>query len=119
MKTTATIDQLHQALQLTTAEFNGNIRFKDIKQISSKRVQFTLTVNDSRAPGGRISHSGRRVKAACWHVHGKFFDHLWTINPEAVIDAGTLRMHGPRDNWQDRNIGSMFSPMMYSEACDC
>ena len=119
MKTTATLEQLQQALDHVNTLYAGNVVFKDTKQLSPKRVQFTLTVKASKAPGSRRSPGGRRISAACWHVHGHFFDSLWSLNPSALILAGTLRMTGKQDNWQDRNIGSQYRPCYFSEACDC
>ena len=119
MKTTATIDQLDKALKTINSKYDNNIRFKVIKDISSKRVQFTITVNDSKGPGARRSAEGRRIAAACWHVHGELFDSLWAQDPDTLIIAGPLRMTGWQDNWQDRNIGSMYQPLMHSQACEC
>jgi len=122
-----TIEELNAALAVVNAEFDSNIRFKRI-QAQGRRILFTLTVNDSRRPGGRIGHSGRRVAAACWHVHGKFFDALLEINSTAVIDTsirgGKAQIYKTAagdvaNNWQDFNIGSQFEPMYYSEACEC
>lgn len=72
--------------------------------------------------GARISSSGRRIAAACWHVHGDFFDALLKIQPNAVIvtrggPGAVIDKNG--GNWQDCNIGSRMSPMMFSEACEC
>jgi len=119
MQTTANRETLDQALKHVNNMFNDNIVYKTITQISSKRISFTLTVKTSKNEGGRIGHTGRRVAAACWHVHGYFFEKVWELEPEALIIAGSLRMTGEDDNWQDRNIGSVYQPMMYSEACNC
>lgn len=119
MQTNATIPNLYEALSRTNEEYANNLRFKTIGPLNSKRNTFTLTVSDSRARGGRRGFSGKRVAAACWHAHGTFFDHLWEIAPEVTIRAGELVMRGPDDNWQDRNIGSAYQPLFFSEACDC
>jgi hypothetical protein len=120
MKTNATINELKQALNVINNRFDNNIRFKTLEAVNSKKNTFTLTVNDSRKAGGRISNQGRRIAAACWHVHGYFFEALLKINPNIyIISGGTMRIDKNGGNWQDRNIGSNFMPLMYSEACEC
>jgi hypothetical protein len=95
------MSDLQFALDMTNREFGGNVRFKDIRQVG-RNVRFTLTVNDSKGPGGRWNHTrSRRVAAACWHVHGTFFDYLPS---HAVIVANGDKIR-PGDEWQDRNIG--------------
>ena len=119
MQTTATVQQLNDALQHVNDKFDGNICFKrEPHQISAKRAGFTLTVIDSAASGGRIGNSGQRVAAACWHVHGEFFEYLFNQGVTLII-AGDKRMESHDDNWQDWNIGSNAQPMYYSEACSC
>ncbi len=118
MKTTATEQQLHDALDYVNKQYADNICFKDIKRVSAERIQFTLTVKNSREPGGRRSRTGRRIAAVCWHVHGHFFEHLFNDDVKLII-AGTKRMESEDDNWQDWNIGSIMEPMYYSNACDC
>ena len=120
MQTTATIQQLNEALNHVNEMYENNIVFKrEPHQISAQRTAFTVTVRDSAGPGGRISHTGRRVSAACWHVHGHFFEYLFNECDVTLIIAGKRRMYCNLENWQDWNIGSYFSPMMYSEACNC
>ena len=118
MKTNATEQQLNKALEMTNKTFAGNIRFKRIEKQGNKMV-FTLTVNDSKKPGARRGYSGQRVAAACWHVHGEFFDNLLEVNKDAEIRTaiGTINMDG--GNWIDKNIGSIMQPRMYSKMCDC
>jgi hypothetical protein len=119
MKTTATAETLSKALAIVNERFDNNVTYNRAPEKQGKRLAFTLKVKDSRKPGARRGLTGRRSVAACWHVHGYFFDAVWTIEPAAIIDAGALRMTGKADNWQDRNIGSMYQPAMYSEACCC
>lgn len=110
-----TKDQMLQALAKVNERYTNNIRFKRWPEPIGRRLRATLTVISSRSPGGRRSHTGRRITAACWHVHGWFFEALFCIEPKTVIESygNCINAHG--GNWQDRNIGSI----MYSEACDC
>jgi hypothetical protein len=120
MTTNATIQELTQALNEVNKKFDGNIRFKTLDGINSKRNTFTLTVYDSKKPGGRMGQHGRHIAAACWHVHGYLFEALLKINPDIfIISGGKLRIDKTGGNWIDRNIGSMVQPLYYSEACDC
>ena len=124
MKTNATIQQLNEALADVNKKFDGNIQFNDICQFNSKKVKFTLRVKDSHKPGARLgfqNHEGRQrhLISACWHVHGYFFEYLFTHFDNIIIYAGPKKMQSNSDNWQDWNIGSNFRPLYYSEACEC
>ena len=119
MQTTATTEQLNDALRHVNTLFEDNICFnREPHQISKKRTGFTLTVNSSYGPGARLGFSGKRVHAACWHVHGKFFEYLFNIGVTLIL-AGEKRMESNEDNWQDWNIGSNYQPLYYSQACEC
>jgi len=113
-------EDLIKALELTNKDYDNNIKFKRLDFPT-----FTLTVKSTadNTRGYRRGHTGRKVAAACWHVHGDFFDNLFSINPSAYIivssGTGTKRIDINGGNWEDRNIGSLYSPLMYSEACDC
>ena len=110
-------NEMEAALAIVNEKYAGNIvwnRFDD-----GKTINFTLTVKSSKDPGGRLSPQGRRVAAACWHVHGDFFDALFSINPDAVIISMGRKITIEAGNWQDRNLGSMMYPFMYSNACEC
>ena len=120
-----TISELEKALAIVNEKYDGNIRFKRLEQNGSG-VNFTLTVNSSREPGHRRGFHGfdgkepKRLAAACWHVHGDFFDALFTVKPDAIVRSqGDKVITKDAGNWQDWNIGSQMYPMYYSEACDC
>ena len=115
---------LKNALNAVNERYEGNIKFKTLEP-KGKRISFTLTVVDSKAPGHRRKVNGTgRLAAACWHVHGNFFEELFKIQPLAgIYSSGSLA--NPRTgkwitveggNWQDWNLGSM---VMASTACDC
>lgn len=108
--------------------YDGNVVFKRC-DAKGKGFIFTLTVKDSKRPGARRSDSGRRIAAACWHVHGRFFEALFSVAPDAKIFSSfykrqaTGQDHGwitkEHGNWEDGQIGSACNPIMMSEACDC
>jgi hypothetical protein len=119
-------NELHEALKRTNGYFAGNIEFRELEQTGKRSFRGTLTVKDSRGPGSRTSPfnfnpSGNphRIKAACWHVHGVFFDELMAVNEDVKIRSNGTKIEGGKGNWADRNIGSITYPVYYSEACDC
>lgn len=128
-----TIGQLEEALITINNKYNDNVCWKrEPEYIAySNRIRFTLTVHDSSGSGGRISPSGRRIRAACWHVHGDFFDVLLDIEPRAVINTSTRLVTGEQwmiykdkhghitNNWRDWYIESYANPMKFSRACHC
>lgn len=119
MTTNASMENLDRAMLEVNKLYADNIRFKNIKRINRDRVRFTLSIHNSRNPGARRSPSGRRVAAACWHVHGCFFDALLSVNPNAFILTCRNRIDRCGGNWVDYNIGSIANPMRASAACNC
>ena len=120
----ATREDIDAALAEVNKLFNGNIRYRNIDlegktRSGGDRHRLTLTVNSSAGPGGRRSHSGRRIAAACWHVHGHFFDSLPEGCEITVASQDGKRKIQPGDPWEDRNIGSNWFPLYFSEACEC
>ncbi len=118
-----TISDLHSALAEVNRKYDGNIVFKRCDQ-NGTGVNFTLTVQSSKAAGHRLGFYGvngkqKRVAAACWHAHGDFFERLFEISPDAVVRAGDKKITRESGNWQDWNIGSQMQSMYYSEACEC
>lgn len=109
--------EMEKALQVINLKYDNNITWKRFD--NGKTINFTLTVKTSKGKGGRISQKGRRIAAACWHVHGDFFDALFNINPDAIIVSMGNKIDINYGNWQDRNIGSMMQHFMYSESCEC
>ena len=126
MKTNFSREQLEAALAVVNVRYSGNVRIIHGTVAKAWR-RFTLRVISSKGPGAKISMTSfadRRSVAACWHVHGDFFDALWNLEGGSVgayyIEAGRVgRMHGRGDNWQDFNIGSQFRPIQFSQSCEC
>lgn len=126
--TNASEKQMQQALLLLNQMYDDNIEFKTLNP-KGNRFSFTLTVKDSKGQGARLSTprylgdnangQQRRIKAACWHVHGDFFDLLFQDCPDAVIRSQRKKITKEEGNWQDWNIGSQMYPFYYSEACMC
>ena len=107
--------------------YTGNIRFKTM-ETKGRRISFTLTVVSSTigtgkakvtAPGVSVSPNGKRIAAACWHVHGDFFDALFRVCPGAEVSSLGKVITKDGGNWQDWNKGSMMNPKMASSCCLC
>lgn len=119
-----TADQMDKALEIVNQQYKKNVAFERLEKKGSGH-HFTLRVIDSKAPGHRLGQclkkdgTRRRMAKACWHVHGHFFEALLSVNEDAVIRSGDIVIDKNGGNWQDRNIGSMYSPLYFSEACDC
>jgi hypothetical protein len=123
-----TKQDLLKALESINKDYENNIVFKTLSP-KGKHFTFTLTVKSTKGPGTRKGFSPtstgkeKRVSAACWHVHGNFFDSLLSINPQAVVvsnwSGGKTVITKDGGNWQDVNIGSIMRPLMFSEACFC
>jgi hypothetical protein len=128
MKTTATMRELVVALSAVNAEYQGNVTFKSGPSCNGgKWTHFTLRVKSSSGPGHRVTvgSPSRKMIAACWHLHYDFMEHLFNINPDAVLVSAVARYEG-RADFEDRavetaytNIGSMARPVYLGDACAC
>lgn len=114
MYTNATINQLETALSQINEKYNGNISFRDIRPVSAKRNLFTLKAKSGEI-GSKTSARGRRTPSASWHVHGEFFDILFSIDPSIYVQARTNKITKDGGNWIDYNEGSRMSPVNASE----
>ena len=120
MKVYATPIDIDRALEAVNRKFGGNVTYKRY-DTKSNHVEITLTVLHSAGPGGRLGQNLTKtgnhphIAAACWHVHGTFFDAL--PRGAKIVSAGVTQHAG--DAWRDWNIGSQVNPFYYSEACDC
>ena len=124
-----TQEDLQAALVAVNSDhrYAGNIRFKTM-ETKGRRISFTLTVVSSTigtgkakvtAPGVSVSPNGKRIAAACWHVHGDFFDALLRVCPGAEVSSLGKVITKDGGNWQDWNKGSIMYPKMASSCCLC
>jgi hypothetical protein len=113
------VEDLKEALELTTKEFDNNVIFNRFPEARGNRLMFTLKVKDSSGEGARVSDSGRKMVSACWHVHGTFFDNLIKVNSEAEIKSAQSIINSDGGNWRDWQAGSFVNPKMASELCNC
>lgn len=124
MKIYASKESIELALEKVNEEFDGNVRFKRFERFNGRCFTVTLTVNSSRKAGAKVNYwistviagkKPRRIHAACWHVHGKFFDHL-PLGTKIVSNGSSFTSD---DTWEDFNWGNTYYPMSASEWCDC
>lgn len=110
---------------VSECHYDGNITFLREPETRGNWVHFTLTVQDSAGEGGRRGHSGRRIKAACWHAHRDVLMTLFDQCPDAIVVTAKARYEGREGFLQvypptgEVNIGSRFAPLAYRDACDC
>ena len=114
------LSNIDEALRITNEKFGNNVIFNRCER-TGKRFIVTLRVISSDGPGARRGFTGRKMTAACWHVYGTFFDALLSVNPAIEIKTtGRINPVTINDHeWQDRNIGLLYHPLMYSNACKC
>ncbi len=116
-------EDITNALNKTNEDFGDNIKFRRFDPAGRTRqgdnkFTVTLTVVSSFEVGSRRSNTGRRIASACWHVYGRFMDHL-PEQAEIVSSFPTRHITKPGDDWQDWNVGSFFQPLPMSLACEC
>lgn len=120
-----TIEEVQAAVRVASIAYEGNIVFKREAEKYGKAVRFTLTVKNSKKRGGRISPNGRRVCAACWHLHRDVMKAVFAVNPDARIKTAMADYKGLDDFNATYpatgrvNIGSQMYPLYAKDACCC
>lgn len=114
MKTNATFHELNLALAIVNKKYTGNISLFDVSNVSKNRVRFRLKAI-AGLNGARKSPDGKNLPFASWHVHGEFFDALFSIREDIFIYSGGKKITIAGGNWEDRNIGSIMQPCDFSE----
>jgi hypothetical protein len=119
-----TVTQMEVALAIANRAYDGNLQFNRFEP-RAKCIGFTLRVKSSKAPGHRLSYSGRHLTAACWHAHRDFMRAIFDIAPNAVLRSCHAVYDGVamfEANYRDtgyKNIGSMMQPLDFQNACEC
>lgn len=136
--------EIKQALVEVNKEFEDNIIFNRFDSANRKETRWNVTLytKSVKKAGHRLGFpeftgfnsppnwdKRRRLRYACWHVHGTFFDKLFEINSKIAIRSGSSLANPNRNNggwitinggnWQDKDIGSQLNPYWFSDACDC
>jgi hypothetical protein len=125
MKTNIDSNKLQEIVKKVSDNlYEGNVIFNRFDP-NGKWVNFTLRVQSSKSAGHRLSHSGRRLVSACFHVHYDVMKELFEQFPDARIVTCHADYRGKSDfekKWSSvgyKNIGSIMQPMCFEEACEC
>jgi hypothetical protein len=113
-----TVTEMEQALAALNKKYAGNVTWNRF-DTKGRHIEFTLRVKSSKGLGAKLGSNGRRSCAACWHTHGNFFEEALKIQSNAVFTSSWAKIDRYGGNWQDKDIGSMMQPQMFSEACQC
>lgn len=122
---------------IEAACYEAHVWYRAEKNVGT-RLQFRLALARSLPavfpPDGigyrRLSPSGRRIAAVCWHGHERFFRALLDFAPDCRIYTSFLRGNKPpyydRQNFDatylatgNTNAGSMMYPARYANLCEC
>lgn len=130
-----TQNDLDLALEAVNNKYDGNIRFNPnsdgptrftlraklkADRETNKGCSLSVYYLMSQYPNAIMgTQTKRHTGAACWHVHGDFFDALLKINPEAVIYSRGNRIDRYGGNWEDFQCGSQMYSVYASDRCDC
>ena len=121
------INDLYRALDMIQYKYDNNITWNRKPERKGRQFIFTLKTNSVDKPGHGLGHPDyfggngkqRRLRSACWHVHGDFFDALLEVNSDAVIKSAGKIIDINGGNWTDWQRGSIMFPIMASELCEC
>lgn len=113
MKTTANRITVIKAIDKVNEKYGYQIELNRDEH-KGKWYHFTIK-SKSGIPGARTSWTGRNLPCASWHAHGYVFDAIFEIEPDAVIYSLSDKITKESGNWRDKNIGSVMSPMLFSE----
>jgi hypothetical protein len=113
MKANCSEETLRESLNEVNTRWGYKIEFNRFERIG-RWVFFTLKTR-SGIPGSRLSGSGRKGPWVSWHAHGYLFEQILVQEENTVIWSGGKRITAKGGNWEDRNIGSMVSPLMFSQ----
>jgi hypothetical protein len=117
MKVRTSYAVLEQALSYVNSFFHNNI----VMEVEERGFYYLvrLKVKNSKGAGARRSFRGRRLKNACWHVHGYFIEAVFKSDPEAVVYTAGEIFRRETWYWKDWNAGSLMNPVYISELCSC
>ena len=120
-----TAEEIREIVPTVSLMYDGNIVFKREPEKDGRAVRFTLTVANSRDPGSRMSNTGRRIAACCWHGHRDIMLAVFAKNPDARVKTALADYKGMAD-FADKypatgctNIGSQANPLDIEDACNC
>jgi len=120
--------ELTEVLGILNNKWDDNIDM-EVRSSGYSYLNVRLSAKSYDKPGWRRSadhmywdgkvHKGHRMKWACWHVWGDFFDILFAVAPDAICRSRGMKITKNEGNWEDFDIGSMMYPVQMSEVCEC
>lgn len=109
--------------QVKIAADTSGVRVNELKK-EGRALRFTLRLKEGKK-WQRVSHTGRKVAAVCFHGHLSFMREVFRLCPEARIKTCCADYHSAQELDEtahkagERNTGSMFYHLEYQEACLC
>ena len=108
--------EMERALAIVNKRYAGNVIFGKLDWSGNgKGADFSLKVKDIAAPGCRVYRrfgNVKRSRHACYHVHGDFFDALFSVCPEAIVISCGKKITKDGGNWKQCG-------MCAEDSCDC
>jgi len=101
------VSSMYAALRAVNRHYDSNVKFAKGPESYQDGLRFKLGVKDSSKPGARrgikVNKDGSPMKLgfACWHVHGHFFDALFSVAPGARVVSKFGSVDAKSGNWQD------------------
>lgn len=112
-------------LQEIIREADENIIFNREPERIGNFLHFTLRVVSSKGAFAKVSVSGRRSVALCWHGHRDVMRVIFDRYPKALLVTAMARYDG-REGFESeypatgqQNAGSAFNPMPFAYCCEC
>ena len=111
--------------ELVSAACESGVRLNDCDSINKGNTSYRFGIRPIDGKFQRVSPSGRKVHAVCWHGHLDFMRCLYSINPAAKFRTAMNNynslddLEATKGNAYHRNIGSVMFPMDYGDACKC
>lgn len=111
------VNTLHQAAR------NVGVRVENLRPMG-RRWAFVLRLGPDKRYQ-RLSPSGRKVAAVCWHGHAAFFRELFKLDKNVEVRTNfNGKTHYTASNFEEtykhtghQNIGSQVNPCAYMDAC--
>ena len=126
-----TIQQVRDAVQAVSENYDGNVAIENISQVTPTTVSFKVGTLNSRNSGSRVSVSGRRGRWACTHVFEDIMAEITKNDGVVIIPKGapgndhgkTIHLTSTQDvtEWAEHynrcNVGAPIYPTFPTELC--
>ena len=116
---------LRSIVNVVSQDYDKNVVFKKEPEKSGNAINFSLRILDCNKIGSRRSNTGRKIPAACWHVHRDIMELIFLWNPSARLQSILADYRGEKDFLEkfaatgSTNLGSNAKPIRADRACNC